>query len=226
MLGRNNYADRLPFRWRMRMLSRSLKRRLSRSSNSAYAQGYPKGTLTHPCKFDGVKINLDFRFRQHRRIYSLGGFEPVETAILRSIARSGDVFVDIGANLGWHTVCLLVKRSDVRISYAFEPSRLNFDLLKSCLSANDVLHRCSPRQVALSDRKGTATLKYFPNLGPMNSSLYSIADWPYETEEVTLDTLDSATEAFIAPPTLIKCDVEGAEMDVLKGAQEVLKGKF
>jgi FkbM family methyltransferase len=153
-------------------------------------------------------------------------FESELTNILDRAARPDDVFVDIGANFGWHSLALLASRSDVKCSYAFEPSKKMFSLLKTSIELNSLDERCYPRRVAITDRKGKNTLKTFTDLDPMHASLYPLADWTFEEEEVELDTLDSQAESFVAPPTIIKCDVEGGERDVLLGARGVLEGKY
>jgi FkbM family methyltransferase len=137
----------------------------------------------------------------------------------------GEAFVDIGANIGWHTLSLVVKCPDV-YSYAFEPSKEIFSLLSKNIIANSCQARCFAKQIALSDKKGKATLKKFIDLDPMHASLYPLADYSYEEEEVEIDTLDSQAETFTAPIGIIKCDVEGSERDVLQGSQRLLKGEF
>jgi len=205
-------------------LNRRLKRLLSLVFPSRYRAIY--SSEKHLCDFDGVKLILDLSAPAHRIIYTQGSFEPETTAILCNIFRPSEVFVDIGANIGWHTLSLLVKRSDVLMSYAYEPSKQAFALLNEGIIANNCEDRCYARRLAIADKKGTATLKTFIGLDPMHASLYPLADLPYEEEEVEIDTLDSQAETFLAAPAVIKCDVEGAELDVLMGAKGILSGKF
>lgn len=169
---------------------------------------------------------LDFSNPGHRWIYSQGGFEPETTAILRTLVRPNECFVDIGANVGWHSMSLLAGRPDVNVSYAFEPSESMCCLLDQSIAANDWQKRCHLKRLALSHRKGVATLKTFVGLDPMHASLYPLGDSAYKEEAIEMDTLDSQAESFSAPIGVIKVDVEGAERDVLTGAQGVLSGRF
>lgn len=185
----------------------------------------PPPTGVRLCDLGGVKVVLDFSNPNHQGMHYNNGFEPELTAALHSVLRPGEVFVDIGANVGWHTLSLLVARPDVRMAYAFEPSARTFEMLREGVEANGCADRCEVRRLALSDREGSAKFKTFPEMGSLHSSLYPLGDLAFVEEEVPLDTLDAQARTFVAPPAVIKCDVEGAEMDVLRGAQEVLGGK-
>ncbi len=189
-----------------------------------YGSFHPTGV--HQYDFDGTKLILDFSTPLYRFIYFQDGFEPDVTSILHRAFNEGEVFVDIGANIGWHTLTLLTKRQDVLMSYAYEPSAQTYNLLKRGITANRLDERCCAKRLAISDKAGKATLKTFVGLDPMHTSLFPLADWEYEEEEVELCTLDAQAETFIAPASVIKCDVEGGERDVLLGAKGILSGKF
>lgn len=182
----------------------------------------PVGVSEH--QVNGLKLALDFTAPNHRQIYEQGAFESELTETIDKMSRDGDIFVDIGANFGWHSLSFLQHRPDAQV-YAFEPSRKMFLLLSRSLKINGYEDRCHASRVALSNRQCTSTLKTFSALDPMHASLFALADWACEEEEVELDTLDSQAEKFMAPPTLIKCDVEGGERDVLLGARDIMSGK-
>lgn len=177
------------------------------------------------CNFGTVNVALDFSEPIHRFIYLQNGFEAEITSVLQKIVQSGDVFVDIGANIGWHTLNLLVNRPDLSMAYAFEPLRRNFDLLVQGIRANDCQDRCDARRLALSNSSGMVVLKKFKGLDLMHASAYPLGDLPFEEEEVSAETLDSVSETFNAPAAVIKCDVEGGERSVLLGAHKVLSGQ-
>jgi FkbM family methyltransferase len=196
--------------------ARYLARRISLSA---------KSPGMHLCNFEAVTLALDFSEPNHRFIYLGNGFEPEITSVLQKVVHPGDVFVDIGANIGWHTLNLLVGRPDVSMVYAIEPLQRNFDLLIRGIRANNCQDRCDARRLALSDRSGTVCLRKFKGVDLMHASMYPLGDLSYEEEEVLVDTLDSIAATFKAPPAVIKCDVEGAERSVLLGAHGVLSGQ-
>ena len=184
-----------------------------------------KSSGVYVCNFGTANVALDFSEPIHRFIYLQDGFEAEITSVLQKIVRSGDVFVDIGANIGWHTLNLLVNRPDLSMAYAFEPLRRNFDLLIQGIRANNCQDRCDARRLALSDTSGTVRLRKFKGMDLMHASIYPLGDLSFEEEEVIVDTLDSVADTFKAPPAVIKCDVEGAERSVLLGAHGVLSGQ-
>jgi FkbM family methyltransferase len=176
------------------------------------------------CDVNGIRVCLDLSSTLHRQIYVQSGFEPDVTLLIRSMLRSGDVFVDIGANFGWHTVSALTHCRDLAGCYAYEPSLATYALLDRSINANDWNHRCRIARVALSNHESEGTLRTFDGMDPMHNSLYELGDASYVTETVPLDTLDNQARGFVAPPSIVKCDVEGAEHDVLEGAREVSSG--
>lgn len=126
-------------------------------------------------------------------------------------------FVDIGANIGNH--CNFFAKYGA-IGWAFEPSRRNYALL----IRNAPTFQCY--QVALADTDGTCEFITFDScMG--NSYVKSvfgdvIQNWGEgaQSENVSRKPLDSFA---IDRPTLIKIDVEGAELQTLRGAQETLR---
>lgn len=203
-----------------------LARRLKGNLNLLLRHGttHPQGVCVH--QVDGLKLALDFVHPNQRQVYEGEAFESELTDIIKRASMPEDVFVDVGANFGWHSLALLSARQDVFAAYAFEPSNKMFSLLQDSIALNKLQERCHARQLAIADRKGTGTLKTFCDLDPMHASLYPLADWKYDEEYVELDTLDSQAESFTKPPSVIKCDVEGGERNVLLGAQAVLAGKY
>lgn len=126
---------------------------------------------------------------------------------LRARVSSFNTVVDIGANVGNHTF-YFSKVCNAKIVYAFEPIEVNFLL---CKKNNPEAHI---HQVALSNYIGRCTLN---NTQPWNSGTSYIQDIEGGDNEVK--TLDSYGYDNI---TFIKIDVEGAEVEVLKGAKQTI----
>jgi FkbM family methyltransferase len=148
--------------------------------------------------------------------------EIVEQAIFGRFVKEGDVVYDVGANVGLHTVLLskLVGRSGH--VYAFEPNPRLLPGLRSTIASVDNITLFA---VALSQTTGEITL-FVPEEDHSRSSL---SNWtragrfhvePVACEQVPLDRLRAAEH--IPPPAFIKCDVEGAELDVFQGAANTL----
>ncbi len=209
---------------RLDLIGRHCARTINLASTGRFLQRFRSGV--HLCRFDRFSLVLDLSNPVHRTIHYTGTFEPEVTRALRQLLGENEVFVDVGANIGWHAVSTLAHRTDVRACYAFEPSSRVADFLRRSIEANKLAERCHLRQMALGDKKGRATLKTFVGLDPMHASLYALADYRWRDEEVPVDTLDSQVSTFEVPPSVVKCDVEGSELDVLRGSTEVLGGRF
>jgi FkbM family methyltransferase len=127
-----------------------------------------------------------------------------------------DLAIDIGANIGLHSVRFSNKFKNV---FSFEPYSINYECLlentkmfnnihiyKTGLGAeNKDVEICLPTD---SDNSGA------PSIIDFSESLRNI-----NKEIIKIEKLDS----YILKPDLIKIDVQSYELEVLKGAQETLK---
>ena len=120
--------------------------------------------------------------------------------------------LDVGANIGNHTL-YLAKFTSARVIHAFEPMPKSFYHLKS----NVLLNRCDNvvlHNFALSDKAGSARME-FPD--PINQGMAKISNRGTEVQLLKLDDLN------FEEVSLIKIDVEGHEMNVLRGGFETLQ---
>jgi FkbM family methyltransferase len=130
---------------------------------------------------------------------------------------AGEVFYDVGANLGYFTLLSALRVGPRGCVCAFEPLPANVKHLQHVCSENN-LTNCIVTASAVSDRPHTATL--FVGPGNATPSLLSEEGWAQIKVPVTsLDTFASNHPW----PDVIKVDVEGAEVEVLKGATHILK---
>lgn len=149
-----------------------------------------------------------------------GKFEVEETAIMREMFTQIDVFIDVGANLGYFT-CLAAMEGKLVI--AFEPQQQNLKSLIKNLVANDIQDTVEIFPLALSDKPGLLTL-----YGASGPSASLIKDWAgYSSkysQKISVSTLDNVIGIrFIDKQLFIKIDVEGAEFQILGGSHELLK---
>lgn len=148
-----------------------------------------------------------------------GTFEPDETALIQKFLGKVDVFVDIGANLGYYTCLALYNGKSV---IAFEPQRQNLQCLFQNLLANGWQDGVEVYPVALSEKPGLLTL--YGASGPSASLIQNWAGYsPRFHQIVPVSTLDNVLGGrLLDRRLLIKIDVEGAEHQVLAGAQATL----
>lgn len=145
--------------------------------------------------------------------------------------KSGEVLVDIGANVGMYSVFAAIA-SGVRV-YAFEPEAQNFALLNHNIRENSLSERVTAWPVALSDHSEFSQL-YLGNtlIGGSCHSFGEKVDYnlkPFEPAAVqgaVATTLDSLIEAGTIPvPNHIKIDVDGFEHKVVAGAAQTLRNE-
>jgi FkbM family methyltransferase len=139
----------------------------------------------------------------------VGLHEFEEMSFLLHFLRRGDLFVDVGANVGSYTILAAVAvKTDV---IAFEPGESAFTWLVRNIELNGVTDRVEVRREAVGAKSGSVF--FTSGLDTMNR----IA--PDGTASVPITMLDMVCKT---TPSLIKIDVEGFEADVLRGAREIL----
>lgn len=147
-----------------------------------------------------------------------GEFSEGESAVLRQIVHPGYLVLEVGANIGAHTVSLARAVGPKGRVLAFEPQRLVFQMLCGNLSLN-VLTNVEARQAAVGRTAGTIVVPALDPSATQNFGGVSLGGWA-EGEQVPLVTIDSLQ---LPACDLIKIDVERMELDVLLGATETLR---
>jgi FkbM family methyltransferase len=147
-------------------------------------------------------------------------YEPETLAFIRKQLANGEVFVDVGANIGGYTI----RAARTARVYVFEPHPRNFHLLMLNVKINELHDNVRAFQAAAGARLGKAKLAVSDYYG-RHSLLQSFVRMQSKRSsciEVNMVTLDSVltNEDHI---DVIKIDVEGAEPLVLEGAKETLK---
>lgn len=167
----------------------------------------------------GLKI---IPLRGDREI-TLGIYEaPVAHALTENL-RQGGVFYDIGANIGYFTMLAARQVGPVGRVCAFEPVARNAAAIVRSARLNgfgniDVFEK------AAGARGGVAELNLAHHIG--GAMLASIGAPPDRSGSVEVDvvTIDDFADARgLPPPSLVKIDVEGAELEVLRGMTETLR---
>ena len=178
-------------------------------------------------KRSGLLWELDLGEGIDFSIYLLGAFERSTVNALQELVKPGYTVLDIGANIGAHTLHLAKSVGPSGRVFAFEPTNYAFGKLTRNLSLNPELQkRVTTAQLLLADEVGR----------PRQAEIYS--SWPLEsgdgrhpkhlgqlqsTSNAGVDTLDHYAQTHgISRVDLIKIDVDGHEYPVLKGARELL----
>jgi FkbM family methyltransferase len=145
----------------------------------------------------------------------LGEYEPYMQDCFAAYVREGDTVYDVGAHVGFHTLILglMVKQGRV---ISFEPWAQSRRSLETQVELNPHL-RIKVLACALSDRCGVVNMQTASD----TSQCHVTEKGGVPVESKTIDCLVFSGE--IPPPAVIKLDVEGHELAVLKGALSTLR---
>lgn len=151
--------------------------------------------------------------------YAIGSPEPYIVAYFRSILHPDSIVFDIGAYIGVYT---FVAREilETGMIHAFEPNPESAKRIEEAIERNDV-SRIQLNNLALGDYIGK--VQFSVNLTPVQSSIHHHPSQggPVEIPITTLDQYCSERE--IGRIDLLKIDVEGAELMVLRGAEKMIE---
>jgi FkbM family methyltransferase len=150
----------------------------------------------------------------------LGTWEREMQDIFSRYLKPGNTVYDLGAHQGFLSIVAARQVGDAGKVYSFEPFPYNFAFLKENMQINKISN-IKTFQVAVSNKAGKIkfsnsvhdTANTYLSQSPTFSNNF------LEVHAVSLDELIESRE--IVPPDFIKIDVEGAEFDVLQGAQKL-----
>ena len=176
-----------------------------------------------------IFLNINSEIEYHIRLHSAKK-EPEMIEWIETFFADGDVFYDVGANVGAYSI-VASKYFNGRVKvYAFEPGFTTFPELCLNIQTNKCWRSIVPLQIALSDKTDIDVLNY-ENLTP-GGALHALGDpldykgdefVPVLQQPVLSFRVDDLVKYFHLPlPTHIKVDVDGTEFKILQGAEETL----
>ncbi len=145
-----------------------------------------------------------------------GEFSEGEQDLFRQMVRPGDTVVEVGANIGAHTVPLARLAGPAGRVLAFEPQRAIFQMLCANLALNG-LGQVEATQAALGAAAGTLHVPEADYTGAGNFGGIALAtEGGAPVPVMTLDSLG------LPALRLLKVDVEGMEAEVLSGGRDTI----
>lgn len=175
--------------------------------------------LSKPIEFRNVKLYIDPRDRSYAPTMVGGYYEKHELDVFDDLSKLSTTMFDVGANIGMYSIIAATNNQKIRC-YAFEPVSENQELLRRNIQLNSVSSRVKLVKYAASDSTGTATI----HLSETMSGTHSLSvDHGGEKRQIDTITIDEYCTRHALKPNLIKIDVEGHEVNVLRGMAKTLK---
>ncbi|WP_163381588.1 FkbM family methyltransferase [Cyclobacterium sp. SYSU L10401] len=190
--------------------------------DALFFKALPEGELLIKT-LDGFQLFINPKYDKgiERKLYLTGVYEKGLLRVLDNILSPGDVMVDAGANIGLISIFSAFKVGDEGLVVAFEPHPETFSILQKNILING-LTKILLFNKALGSASGIA--KIYSNLqinrGAASLVLFEKNSPSFDVDVVTLDSI--LTERNIHKVNLLKIDVEGFEMEVLKGSHSIL----
>ena len=147
-----------------------------------------------------------------------GEYSEAEIAIFSGIVKPGDTVVELGSNIGAHTIPLARMVGPEGTVYAFEPQRVLFTILNANIALNDVFQVRAFRGGA-GRESGLMKVPFLDYAAEANFGGISLAK-SGPGEDVPVSRVDAFGFSALH---LLKADVEGMETDIIAGARETIR---
>jgi len=198
----------------------TLWRRFEAWVNTSVDPTWPKRPLIANIAPEGLMLEVVPSDVIGLPIARFGVYEFAVSQLVREYLKPGDVFLDVGANIGYYSVIAGATVGPAGAVYAFEPSTR----IRARLQRNVELNQM--RQISIRGEAVTAgagIVRLVEPQGVGNDGLaYVQTNGDSSGIEVRAISLDDLSEFSEHTPHLIKVDVEGGEADVFRGARGLL----
>jgi FkbM family methyltransferase len=195
-------------RWRLILLA-------VRWSKSARGALPPRVVRT----WHGFDMLVDGESQAGRILYATGLYERDVAATIERLLEPGATFIDGGAHIGFFSIFASRRVGSSGRVIAFEPARATRDILQR----NTTINRCTNvtiRAEGLGRSAGAAMLAHPARFESGHATMRSVA-MSVSREEIPVVALDDELDA-LGLVHAVKLDLEGGELDALKGMQRLL----
>ncbi len=156
-----------------------------------------------------------------RQLRESGVWEPYESSLVLQRLKPGDVFLDVGANVGYFSLLAAATVGDSGAVFAFEPDPANFALLQVSAAHNVLDGIVHARCAGLAEESGEALLY----LSRDNLGDHQIFEAEAGRESVSIELLNGAEYlgSRVTRLDLVKVDTQGSEYGVIAGLMPLLQ---
>lgn len=173
--------------------------------------------------YNRLKIQLRYSETLGRAVLLYGGFETAEIEFLRNKISNGDTVLDVGANIGIFSIAFADAVGPEGKVLALEPHPQNLKRLKNNLELNH-FQNVQIFPVAAGQLNDEVELHLADDLAYASTIAVIRQRGNDQVMTISMRKLDEIWQQVGSPPvTILKIDVEGGELEVLKGAEKLLK---
>lgn len=173
----------------------------------------------------GKKIKCNLADTVHQQIYFWGAYEPIECYLICQIAKKGMTIVDAGANIGFYSLMFSNVVAENGKVFSFEPVPHNYQQFQENLDHSQNVENVQLILKGLWNKTETLTFSLDEsmdkNAGSFTAGKVQSAFKQFSCHVTTLD--EFVDENRIEKIDIIKMDIEGAELNALRGAENVLR---
>ncbi len=171
---------------------------------------------------DGFCMNLNPTEHIQQQLFWYGSYEKELGNLIRKVLKPGDVFLDIGANIGYFSLLAATKQTSSTV-VSFEPVKNVFESLKENVQINDIKNIVTIN-AALGDTNEEKEIFISARENQGMSSFKQPENFSGTKEKVKVLCVDDWFNSFALPKVdLVKIDTEGSELSALKGMRQVLE---
>lgn len=170
-------------------------------------------------RVEGFEIVASLDHRHYLQALRRGEVESVMVDLFASVIHPGMVVLDIGAFVGWYTLLAARQVGSQGTVYAFEADPRNYQLLSENLRLNHFDSRVVSLPKAVSDKAGEQ--RFYLHGGDQSRSSLIPSGGEDQSTTVTTVTLDDILDRDLRVD-VVKMDIEGGEVNALRGMREIL----
>lgn len=171
---------------------------------------------------EGLRLRLDLKKEKY---YWLGTYEPMLQRAIRDFVRPGMTVYDVGAHIGYWSLCFSRTVGSVGRVFSFEPLPQNFLRFQMNIGLNGLQSIVCAMALAASDENGVARFQVHTGssmgklTGVHGRDSTCLAEIVVSTQRLDAFVYDD----YHPPPALIKMDIEGGELKAIPGMECILE---
>ena len=147
-------------------------------------------------------------------------FEKPNLTLISRIVAEGDFCIDVGGGFGFYAVEMAKKVGKSGFIISCEPDLVNYKRCLISIQSRAYEDQVEVRNIGLSSRPGIGWLQ----IDKRNPANHKVIDTE-KGNEITLETIDELFNQVGRVPSFVKIDVQGHELEVLKGARSLIAKK-